>query len=59
MHAEGPSQPLSKSQNRLLGTVFQNNHCEGCNIGLIVRDGAVATVQDGNTNTTPASPSQP
>jgi hypothetical protein len=59
MHAEGPSQALSKSQNRLLGTVFQNNHCEGCNIGLIVRDGAVATVQDGNTNTTPASPSQP
>jgi hypothetical protein len=59
MHAEGPSQALSKLQNRLLGSIFQNNHCDGCNVGIIVRDGAVATVLDGNTSTTPATANPP
>ncbi|HEX5697292.1 MAG TPA: glycosyl hydrolase family 28-related protein [Rhodoferax sp.] len=48
MHAEGPTQALSKNQTRLLGTIFQNNKCLGCEIGIIVRDGAKGTVQDGN-----------
>jgi hypothetical protein len=49
MHAEGPTQALSKNQTRLLGTIFQDNKCLGCEIGVIVRDGAKGTVQDGNT----------
>ncbi|WP_342617494.1 glycosyl hydrolase family 28-related protein [Rhodoferax sp. GW822-FHT02A01] len=49
MHAEGPGQVQSLNQTRLLGTIFQNNTCVGCNIGVIVRDGAKGTVQDGNT----------
>lgn len=48
MHAEGPTQALSKNQTRLLGTIFQNNKCLSCEIGVIVRDGAKGTVQDGN-----------
>lgn len=48
MHAEGPTQALSKNQTRLLGTIFQNNQCIGCEVGVIVRDGAKGTVQDGN-----------
>jgi hypothetical protein len=50
MHAEGPSQARSLNQTRLLGTVFQDNHCSGCNIGLIVRNGAAGTVLEGNSN---------
>lgn len=48
MHAEGPTQALSKNQTRLLGTIFQNNKCISCEVGVIVRDGAQGTVQDGN-----------
>ena len=48
MLAEGPTQALSKNQTRLLGTIFQNNKCLSCEIGVIVRDGARGTVQDGN-----------
>jgi hypothetical protein len=48
MHAEGPTQALSKNQTRLLGTIFQNNKCIDCEVGFIVRDGAKGTVQDGN-----------
>jgi hypothetical protein len=48
MHAEGSTQALSKNQTRLLGTIFQNNKCLSCEIGVIVRDGAKGTVQDGN-----------
>lgn len=48
MHAEGPTQALSKTQTRLLGTIFQNNKCVSCEVGVIVRDGAKGTVQDGN-----------
>lgn len=47
---EGDSQGRSKNQVRLLGTVFQNNVCIGCNIGTVVREGAAGTVQDGNSN---------
>jgi hypothetical protein len=36
------------NQTRLLGTIFQNNKCLSCEIGVIVRDGAKGTVQDGN-----------
>lgn len=50
MHAEGPSQAMAKFQTRLLGTVLQDNRCSGCATGVIVREGAQATVQDGNTN---------
>ncbi len=49
MHAEGPTQSLSKNQTRLLGTIFQNNQCTGCEQDIVVRDGAKGTVQDGNT----------
>jgi hypothetical protein len=49
MHGEGPAQALSTDQTRLLGTIFQNNTCVGCEIGVIVRDGARGTVQDGNS----------
>jgi hypothetical protein len=49
-HAEGPTQALSKDQTRLLGTIIQDNRCTGCNMGVIVRDGAKGTVQDGNAN---------
>jgi hypothetical protein len=55
MHAEGPTQALSKNQTRLLGTVFQNNKCIGCDVGIVVRDGARGTVQDGNVVSTPAA----
>jgi len=48
MHAEGPTQALSKTQTRLLGTIFQNNKCISCEVGVIVRDGAKGTVLDGN-----------
>lgn len=48
---EGDSQGRSKNQMRLLGTIFQNNHCIGCNTGVLVRDGAVGTVQAENFNT--------
>lgn len=48
MHAEGPTQALSKNQTRLLGTIFQNNQCIDCAVGVIVREGAKATVQEGN-----------
>jgi hypothetical protein len=49
MHAEGPTQVLSKNQTRLLGTIFQNNECINCATGFIVRDGARGTVQVGNS----------
>lgn len=49
MHAEGPTQALSKNQTRLLGTIFQNNKCIDCEVGITVRDGAKGTVQDGNS----------
>jgi hypothetical protein len=49
MHAEGSTQALSKNQTRLLGTIFQNNKCIDCEVGIIVRDGAKGTVQDGNS----------
>jgi hypothetical protein len=51
---EGPAQGLERNQPRLLGTIFQNNQCIGCNVGVIVREGAQGTVQDANrvTNVT-------
>jgi hypothetical protein len=49
MRFEGATQGLSKNQTRLLGTIFQNNKCIDCAPGFIVRDGAKATVQDGNS----------
>lgn len=49
MHAEGPSQAKSLNQVRLLGTILQNNTCIGCNIGVVIREGAKGTAQDGNT----------
>lgn len=49
-HFEGASQSRSRNQVRLLGTIFQNNLCYGCNIGTVVREGAAGTVQDGNNN---------
>ena len=55
MHTEGPSQAKSLNQARLLGTVFQGNHCSGCSIGVVVREGARATVLEGNSNTPAAS----
>lgn len=48
MRFEGQTQGQSKTQTRLLGTIFQNNQCIGCDIGVFVRDGAKGTVQDGN-----------
>jgi hypothetical protein len=51
MRFEGATQGLSKNQTRLLGTIFQNNKCIDCAVGFIVRDGAKATVQDGNSVT--------
>jgi hypothetical protein len=53
---EGEAQGRSKDQMRLLGTIFQNNHCTACNVGVLVREGAVATVQDGNSNSAPDVP---
>jgi len=47
---EGESQGRSKNQMRLLGTIFQNNRCAACNTGWVVREGAVGTVLDGNSN---------
>lgn len=47
---EGDTQGRSKNQMRMLGTVFQDNRCVGCDMGMMVREGAVGTVQDGNTN---------
>jgi hypothetical protein len=48
MRFEGETQGLEKNQTRLLGTIFQNNTCVDCDIGFKVREGARATVQDGN-----------
>lgn len=48
MQAEGKTQGLNKTQIRLLGTIFQNNQCTGCERGIDVRDGANGTVQYGN-----------
>jgi hypothetical protein len=48
MRFEGQTQGQSKNQTRLLGTIFQNNQCIRCDIGVFVRDGAKGTVQDGN-----------
>lgn len=48
---EGETQGKSKNQTRMLGTIFQNNRCNACNIGVMVREGAAATVQDGNAIT--------
>jgi hypothetical protein len=48
MNTEGPTQALSKDQTRLLGTIFQNNQCLNCEQGIVVRDGAKGTVQEGN-----------
>ncbi|WP_158558930.1 glycosyl hydrolase family 28-related protein [Rhodoferax lacus] len=47
---EGESQGRSKNQTRLLGTIFQDNQCTDCNVGLLVREGAQGTVLDGNAN---------
>lgn len=47
---EGDSQGRSKNQGRMLGTIFQNNRCTGCSTEVLVREGALATVLDGNTN---------
>lgn len=46
---EGKTQGLSMNQTRLLGTIFQNNRCTGCEQGIIVRDGAKGTVLEGNS----------
>lgn len=56
MHTEGPGQQRSLNQTRLLGTSFQNNHCTGCAVGLVIREGARATILDGNTNTAISRP---
>jgi len=48
MSTEGPSKERSKIQSRLLGTVIQNNQCIGCEAGYLIREGAQATVQEGN-----------
>jgi hypothetical protein len=56
MHTEGQTQLRSMNQTRLLGTVLQDNQCSGCNIGVIVRDGAQGSVQDNNTNKPPGLP---
>lgn len=53
---EGDTQAKSKNQVRMLGTVLQDNHCSACNIGVLVREGAVATVQDGNSNSAAEQP---
>jgi hypothetical protein len=50
MRAEGVAQALSKFQIRLLGTIFQNNKCIGCETDVIVRDGAKGTVLEANSN---------
>jgi hypothetical protein len=50
---EGAGQGLERNQPRLLGSIFQNNRCVGCNAAVIVREGAVGTSQDGNTNPSP------
>jgi len=50
MHAEGPTQAMAKDQTRLLGTIFQNNHCYNCDTALLIREGAKATVLDGNVS---------
>jgi hypothetical protein len=49
MRFEGQTQAMFKDQTRLLGTIFQNNKCINCEPGIIVRDGAKGTVQDGNS----------
>jgi hypothetical protein len=56
MRAEDSGNAQSKYQARLLGTIFQNNRCEGCEVGILVRDGAQATVQDGNEFRAPKTP---
>ncbi len=54
MHAEGATQALSLGQNRLLGTIFQNNTFTNSDTGIMVRNGANGTVLDGNLGyTTP------
>ena len=40
------------SQTRLLGTIFQDNTCVGCDVGFKVREGARGTVQFGNLSET-------
>jgi len=45
---EGLSQARAKNQERLLGTIFQDNLCIGCELPFRVREGSVGTVQDGN-----------
>lgn len=50
MHAEGPTQAINKDQTRLLGSIFQDNSCFGCNTAFMIRDGAKATVLDGNVS---------
>lgn len=56
MRVEAEYENLS-NQNRLLGTIFQNNICVDCDIGFKVRDGARGTVQDGNLSITSPSKS--
>ena len=51
MHAEGETQAIAKNQTRLLGTIFQNNLCLRCRTPMLVREGAKATVLDGNGTT--------
>ncbi len=53
---EGEAQGRSKNQTRLLGTIIQNNRCSGCNTDVLVRDGAMGTVLDGNANSVTGSP---
>ena len=48
MHTEGMAQGTYLNQTRLLGTVYQNNRCAGCETGILVREGARGTVLDGN-----------
>jgi hypothetical protein len=52
MRVEDSGNAQTKYQTRLLGTIFQNNHCNGCNANILVREGTKATVLEGNTNST-------
>ena len=46
---EGLSQARAHDQERLLGTVLQDNVCIGCELPVRVRDGATATVLQDNS----------
>ena len=50
MHAEGPDQSRALNQNRIIGTVLQNNTCINCETPYTIRQGTNSTMLYGNVS---------